>query len=163
MLIFCEDCGAQQNIEFDQENPEEVKFRCDACGFLISVSPPPPPSSPSGQEPKGDKSPPDLQLLPSHACIDFGVVAANKEKRQTLLVAAADGRRIDLHCTVSRSLCENVKVTRLSHISFMVTLVTPALKAFDLLPEFDDIGLQLEDVISGAKVQVAIAFRRDVP
>ncbi len=158
MLIFCEDCGKKHSIETDLENPVEFKFRCDACGFLIPVLPP---RSKAKREDK--ELEPDLLLIPSHQQIDFGVVQGSEEKSQMLLVAAGDGRKINLQGMVTRPLTGNVTITRVSRMSFMITVVDPADTASDPVTSFDDKGIELVDTISGAKVSIHISFTRTEP
>lgn len=159
MLVFCEDCGKKHDIEIDPENPVSFKFRCDACGFLIPVTPPPA----NNKKEINKNLDPDLRLIPSHQRIDFGVVQGNEEKSQMLLVAAADGRKINLQGMLTRSLLGNVMLSRVSRMSFMITVVDPADKAAEVLSSYDDIGVELVDTISGAKVSVALAFQRTEP
>lgn len=157
ILVFCEDCGKKHQVEIDPENPAAFKFRCDECGFLIPVTPPETVSEGANELET------DLRLIPSHERIDFGVVQGNQEKGQMLLVAAADGRKINLQGMASRALAGNIQVSRVSRMSFMVTVVDPSETGAEPLASFDGPGVELVDTISGAKVAVDVAFSRTAP
>nr|MBF0222924.1 hypothetical protein [Desulfobulbaceae bacterium] len=42
ILLFCEDCGTKNFISLDsnEEKGPEIKFRCQACDYLNTVSAP---------------------------------------------------------------------------------------------------------------------------
>ncbi len=155
MLVFCEDCGEKHTIAENDIADAAFQLRCDACGFLITGK--------SLPKPKIVQKPvdPTMELTSSHDVLEFGVVDDNHDKVQTLILAAKDGRKVELIGELDSKLQGNVTLSPVSGMAFRVELVSASHISGSCLPEYSGPGIVVTDTISRFKKTVRLSFVRD--
>ncbi len=157
MLVFCEDCGKRHSVKGGGDENGRLQFRCDACGFLITVTSVPPQ--------KRQASAPDssVELTCSHAELDLGCALGDDEPATNLFLAASDGRKVELEVKVLPEVQGNIAVEQISANVFKVRVVASAKMGADFLNGYDGPCLGFFDGISGALHTVTVIFSRIKP
>jgi hypothetical protein len=154
MLVFCEDCGAKHTVDDDDIDDPAFQFRCNVCDFLITAK--------SLPKRKVVEKPvdPTMELTCSHDILEFGLVEGEQEKSKVLILAARDGRKIDLTGAVDSELKGNVVLTPVSNVSFRVEIVLPSKVSGSCLTQYNGPGIVITDTISRYKKTVSLSFSR---
>ncbi len=155
MLVFCEDCGAKHTVAETDAASETFQLRCDVCGFLITAK--------SLPRPKVAKKPidPTMSLTCSHETLDFGVLHGDEACKKTLILAAKDGRKIELTGVVESKLKGNVNLSPVSDFVFRVEVVAPAHVPGQCLSRYAGPGLVITDRISRYQKTIDLSFTRE--
>ena len=157
MLFFCEDCGKKHSVTEGGDENGRLQFRCDGCGFLITVTSVPPAKR------RASAPDPSLQLACYHDELDFGSVLRDDEPEKTIFLSAKDGRKIAVEAKVLPEVKGNITVTQLSANGFKVRVVASAKMGVDLRKGYNGPGLDFFDTISGALHTVPVVFSRLKP
>lgn len=164
MLVFCEDCGTKHTIAEEDVMDDSFQFRCDACDFLITAkSLPKPKKKPKPQAKSTPYLPPvdpSMELTCSHDVLDFGLVG-EQQKAQTLILAARDGRKVELTGTLDTKLEGNVNILPVSAVAFRVEVVSSADVNGSRLDQYQGPGVVITDTISRFQKVVGLSFSRD--
>ncbi len=154
MLVFCEDCGTKHTVDETEVAQETFQLRCDVCNFLIT-----PKSIP---KPKIIEKPvdPTMELTCSHDILEFGQVGDDEGKKQTLILAAKDGRRIELTGSLDPKLTGNIQISPVSDFAFRIEVVSPSQVAGKCLTEYNGPGVIITDSISRYKKTIDLSFTR---
>ncbi|MDA3969732.1 MAG: hypothetical protein PF442_00110 [Desulfobulbaceae bacterium] len=155
MLVFCEDCGTKHNVDEHDVASETFQLRCDVCGFLITAK--------SLPKPNPERKPidPTMELTCSHDSIEFGVIRGDEEKKQTLILAAKDGRKIELTGVLEPKLEGNVTLSPLSGVAFRVEVVSPSHVVGKCLSTYTGPGVVITDTLSRLQKTVNLSFTRE--
>lgn len=157
MLVFCEDCGKRHAVTEGGDENGILRFRCDACGFLITATSVPPKTRAASAP---DSS---VQLSCSHDELDLGCACGDEEPEKTVFVAAKDGRKVELEVKVLPEMKGNIIVQNVSTNAFKVRVVATVKMGADLLNGYDGPGLEFFDGISGALHTLPVVFSRIKP
>lgn len=157
MLVFCEDCGKRHSVTEGGDENGILKFRCDACGFLITATDVPP------KKRQASAPDPSVQLSCSYDELDLGFACGDEEPAKTLFLAAKDGRKVELEANVLPEVKGNISVENVSANAFRVRVVASAKMGADLLNGYDGSGLEFFDAISGALYTLPVVFSRVKP
>ncbi|PLX48692.1 MAG: hypothetical protein C0613_09765 [Desulfobulbaceae bacterium] len=157
MLVFCEDCGKRHSVTEGGDENGCVRFRCDACGFLITATGVPP------KERRASAPDASVELTCSHNELDFDTVLGDEEPEKTIFLAARDGRKLELEYKVLADVRGNIAVEQISPYAFKVRLIAAAKMGADLLNVFDGNGLEFFDGVSGALLTLPLVFSRLKP
>ena len=158
MLVFCADCGAKHTIADDDVVDDTFQLRCDACDFLITAKSLPTRPKPKQAPPKPVD--PTMDLTCSHDVLEFGSVG-DKRKVQTLILAAKDGRKVDLTGKLDAKLKGNVNLSAVSGMAFRVEVVSPSHVSGSCLEMYQGPGVIITDTISHFKKVVSLSFTRE--
>ncbi|MDA3834523.1 MAG: hypothetical protein PF495_14150 [Spirochaetales bacterium] len=155
MLVFCEDCGTKHTVDEQDAARDTFQLRCDVCDFLITAK--------SLPKPKVVGSPidPTMELTCSHDSLDFGVVRGDEKNKQTLILAAKDGRKIELTGTLDSQLQGNVVFSPVSDFAFKVEVLPPSHVAGKCLPRYKGPGVVITDTLSRFEKIVTLSFTRE--
>ena len=154
MLVFCEDCGTKHTIGDDDIGDPAFQLRCDACGFLITAELLP---RRKVVQKVVDST---MELTCSHEILKFGVVDGEHESSQVLILAARDGRKVELTGVVEPKLKGNVTLNPISSVAFRVDVVLPSEISGSCLVQYDGPGIVVTDAISHYKKTVCLSFTR---
>ncbi len=154
MLVFCEDCGAKHTVDEHDVADETFQLRCDACNFLITAK--------SLPKPKVVKKSvdPTMELTCSHDILEFGEVNGVKQQVQTLILAAKDGRKVELVAALDSKLQGNVNIHSVSGMVFRVEVISSAHVTGVCLDEYQGPGVLITDTISNFQKKVMLSFTR---
>jgi hypothetical protein len=163
MLVFCEDCGTKHTIAEEDVMDHSFQFRCDVCDFLITAKSLPRPK----KKPKPQAKPtsclppidPTMELTCSHDMLDFGLVG-DQQKTQTLILAARDGRKVELTGALDTKLEGNVNLLPVSAVAFRVEVVSAAQVNGSCLDQYQGPGVVITDTISRFQKVVSLSFSR---
>lgn len=155
MLVFCEDCGEKHTVDEHDVADETFELRCDACGFLITAK-----SLPKPQVVKKIVDP-TMELTCSHDVLEFGVVNGAERKMQTLILAANDGRKVELVAKLDSKLKGNVEISSVSGMAFRVEVVAASNVTGSCLNKYQGPGVLITDIISNFQKKVTLSFSRD--
>lgn len=159
MLVFCEDCGAKHTVDDSEVVDNTFQLRCDVCDFLITAKSLPKPKAPLKPKIASRPVDPTMELTSSHDVLEFGRVG-DQEKVQTLILAAKDGRRVELTGKLDAKLKGNVSLSAVSGMVFKVEVVSPSHVAGTCLTKYQGPGVIITDSISNFKKVVGLSFIR---
>lgn len=152
MLVFCEDCGAKHNIDEKDVADAAFQLRCNVCDFLITAK--------SLPKPKVVKIDPTMDLSCSHDVLAFGTLNDDIDIAQTMILAAIDGRKVELTGALETELQGNVTLSSVSAIAFRVGVLSSSHVCGPYLAQYDGPGVIITDTISHFKKIIPLSFNR---
>lgn len=157
MLVFCEDCGTRHSVKEGGDENGRLQFRCDACGFLITVTSVPP------KKRLASAADPSVKLTCAYDELDLGCAFGDDEPEKTFFVAARDGRKVELEAKILPEVRANIAVEQVSANVFKIRVIASVKMGADLLNGYDGPALEFFDGISGALYTVPVVFSRIKP
>jgi hypothetical protein len=157
MIVFCEDCGKRHSVKEGGDAQGRLQFRCDACGFLMTVTSVPP------KKRQATDPDPEVALTCSYDELDLGCALEEDEPEKTLFLAARDGRKVALEATLLPEVQGNLSVAQVSANVFKVRVIAAVKMGADLLKGFEGPALEFFDTISGALLTLPVVFSRIKP
>ncbi len=154
MIVFCEDCGKRHAVTEGGDEHGRLQFRCDACGFLITVTSVPP------KKRQASAPDPSVELSSSYDELDLGCALGDDEPEKNIFLAAKDGRKVELEVKILPDVQGNIAVEQVSANVFKVRVVASSKMGADLLLGYDGSCLEFFDTISGALHTVPVVFSR---
>lgn len=157
MLVFCEDCGKRHSVTEGGDENGLLRFRCDACGFLITATSVPP------KKQEASAPDPSVKLSCSYDELDLGCALGDEEPEKNIFLTAEDGRKVELEAKVLSDVKGNVIVQAVSGNVFKIRVAPAAKMGADLLNGYDGPCVEFFDAISGARFTLPVVFTRMKP